>query len=198
MSHLPASLDDLGVAVSTGRVVDFRAKGHLRKEPVVGAVPLIYPAHFVNGAVAWPNPATRKPNAIIADRCTDSLLVPPGVYVLVKRFSAKEERRRIVAAVYDSSHVSQGRVGFENHLNYFHCGGHGLPKTLAKGLCLFLNSTLVDTYFRRFSGHTQVNAADLRSLHYPSEEHLLALSEKGPEDCGDQGQVDAAVDDVLH
>lgn len=197
MSRLPASLDDLGIAVSTGRVVDFRAKGHLRKEPVVGAVPLIYPAHFVNGAVVWPNLATRKPNAIVVDRCTDDLLVPPGVYVLVKRFSAKEERRRIVAAVYDSSHVSGGRVGFENHLNYFHCGGRGLPKALAKGLCLFLNSTLVDIYFRRFSGHTQVNAVDLRSLRYPCKEHLLALSEKGLEDCGDQVLVDAAVEEVL-
>lgn len=197
MSRLPASLDDLGIAVSTGRVVDFRARGHLRKEPVAGTVPLIYPAHFANGAVAWPNPATRKPNAIVANRCTDDLLVPPGVYVLVKRFSAKEERRRIVAAVYDSSHVSDSRVGFENHLNYFHCGGRGIPKALAKGLCVFLNSTLVDTYFRQFSGHTQVNAVDLRSLCYPGKEQLLALAERGPEDCTDQSRTDAAVEEVL-
>ena len=57
------------------------------------------------------------------------------------------------------------RAGFENHLNYFHENGEGLPLDLAKGLAAFLNSDAVDQYFRIFSGHTQVNATDLRNLH---------------------------------
>jgi adenine-specific DNA-methyltransferase len=47
---------------------------------------------------------------------------------------------------------------------------------LAKGLCRFLNSEAVDTYFRTFSGHTQVNATDLRNLHYPTRKQLEALA----------------------
>jgi len=197
ISRLPASLIDLGLSVSTGRVVDFRARDHLRSQPEPGAVPLIYPAHFHNGTVKWPNGMTRKPNAILADRHTEDLLVPPGVYVLVRRFSAKEERRRIVAAVYDSACVSEGPVGFENHLNYFHGGGHGLPMDLAKGLCIFLNSTLADTYFRQFSGHTQVNALDLQSLRYPSQDQLRALAARMPDITDDQDAVDAVVEEVL-
>ena len=197
MSRLPASLADLDITVSTGRVVDFRAKEHLRKEPGKGTAPLIYPAHFDNGLVKWPNQTTRKPNAILADRHTDDLLVPPGIYVLTKRFSAKEERRRIVAALYDSREVADGPVGFENHLNYFHTSGNGLPRRLAVGLCLFLNSTLVDTYFRQFSGHTQVNATDLQSLRYPDIAQLTQLAETAPPDVSDQDRVDEAVDRVL-
>lgn len=56
-----------------------------------------------------------------------------------------------------------------------HQGNHGLPPTLAKGLALFLNSTVVDAYFRQFSGHTQVNARDLRSLRFPDRETLERL-----------------------
>src|SRR5207247_2066266 len=96
-------------------------------------------------------------------------------YVLTKRFSAKEEKRRIVAAVHDAKRVPGPNVGFENHLNYFHKNGKGLDITLAKGLAAFLNWTLVDSYFRQFNGHTQVNATDLRSLKYPTLNQLLAM-----------------------
>jgi adenine-specific DNA-methyltransferase len=122
--------------------------------------------------VRWPRDKGRKPNAIVASDETSDLLVPSEVYVLVKRFTSKEERRRVVACIYDPHCVSAEAVGFENHLNYYHAKGHGLPMTLAKGLAAFLNSTLVDVYFRQFNGHTQVNATDLRSLRYPTRHQL--------------------------
>jgi adenine-specific DNA-methyltransferase len=169
---LPSSLTDLGLNVSTGRVVDFRARRYLRENPGETTVPLIYPCHFDNGFVKWPKADSRKPNAIVDTQNTRELLVPAGVYVLVKRFSAKEEPRRIVASIYDANRFKASHVGFENHLNYFHIAGSGMPMNMAKGLTAFLNSTAVDQYFRRFSGHTQVNATDLRSFRYPSREKL--------------------------
>jgi adenine-specific DNA-methyltransferase len=66
-------------------------------------------------------------------------------------------------------------LGFENHLNVFHKGRYGLEEKLARGLSIFLNSTFVDDYFRCFSGHTQVNANDLRRLKYPSRAALEKL-----------------------
>jgi len=197
MSRMPSLLTDLGLSVSTGRVVDFRAEEHLRDQAESQAVPLIYPLHFEHGHIKWPNLAARKPNAIVANEDTDNLLVPPGTYVLVKRFSAKEERRRIVATIYDSEKISDTKVGFENHLNYYHSSGNGLQKAVATGLCLYLNSTLVDLYFRRFSGHTQVNAADLRRLRYPSEQQLRRLAQSAPARLDDQEQVDDVVEQVL-
>lgn len=168
IARLQTNLSDLNVSVSTGRVVDFRAKEFLRREPAVDTVPLIYPSHFEAGLVVWPKPNFRKANALLVDEKTRSLLVPSGVYVLVRRFSSKEERRRIVACLYDPTTIPAKEVAFENHLNFFHCEGRGMPVLLARGLAAFLNSTLVDLYFRQFSGHTQVNANDLRKLKYPS------------------------------
>ncbi len=163
---LAATLDDLGIQVSTGRVVDFRAKEALAFESNWKTVPLLYPVHFENGYIVWPKPG-KKPNYLAVSPNTESLLVPAGTYVLVKRFSAKEEKRRVAAAICDPSRLPGDDYGFENHLNYFHRRGNGLPIVFAKGLAAYLNSTLVDAYFRQFSGHTQVNAADLRSLKYP-------------------------------
>lgn len=184
------SLKELGIEVSTGRVVDFRAKAYLRPMPELHTVPLIYPVHFQEGTIKWPNQKTSKPNAIAINRETEPLTVPAGIYVLVKRFSSKEEQRRIVAAIYDSQLIPAPSVGFENHLNYYHEKGKGLPATLAKGLAIFLNSTLVDAYFRQFNGHTQVNATDLRSLKYPSRAELEYLGETIGDNLPTQNEID--------
>ena len=178
MSHFSSSLDDTGMSVSTGRVVDFRAKQILRDYPQDGDSPLIYPMHLKNGTTTWPVENAKKPNALLASDEATKLVVPPGVYVLVKRFSSKEQRRRIEAAIYDSCEVCPNTsVGFENHLNYFHEDNEGLHPELALGLCVYLNSSLVDLYFRLFSGHTQVNATDLRILPFPTREQLLRLGQ---------------------
>jgi len=175
MDNLHSSLASLGLSVSTGRVVDFRVKEALRREPEKGTAPLVYPCHFNGGTVHWPKPDARKPNAILDNAETRPWLVPSGVYLLTKRFTSKEERRRLVACIFDPETVEAEWIGFENHLNYFHANGHGLDRNLAAGLYAFLNSTVVDQYFRRFSGHTQVNATDLRKLAYPERKILQAM-----------------------
>jgi adenine-specific DNA-methyltransferase len=198
MGGLPSHLDDLGLTVSTGRVVDFRATDYLRDESGPDTVPLIYPSHFgADGFVAWPNPLSRKPNSLARTSASESLLVPAGTYVLVRRFSAKEERRRVVASIYDADRVSPLPVGFENHLNYYHRSGTGLPMAVARGLAAFLNSTPVDTYFRQFNGHTQVNATDLRSLRYPTLEELAALGEHIGHDIPTQTDIDWLVEGMV-
>lgn len=174
-ANLPATLPALGLQVSTGRVVDFRAKEHLRPDPVDGAVPLIYPLHMHQGAIKWPVPGAKKNNAIMLNEKTEKLTFPLGYYVVVKRLSSKEEKRRVVAAVFDPDQVPCERIGFENHVNVFHVDGAGLPAEVARGLCIWLNSTLLDRFIRRFNGHTQVNATDLRNLRYPSVEQLSAM-----------------------
>ena len=174
MAHFTATLEDIGVEVSTGPVVDFRLKDDLRAEPEQGAVPLLYPAHFRDGTVSWPK-TMRKPNAIrVSDGSRKWLWANEGSYVVVRRFTSKEERRRIIAAIYGSELAGE-LVGFENHLNVFHERREGMPRNLAGGLALFLNCSLVDRYFRQFNGHTHVNATDLRRLRYPDRATLERL-----------------------
>jgi len=103
------------------------------------------------------------------------LLLPAGHYVVVKRFSAKEERRRVVAALLSPEDVDGSDVAVENHLNVIHSSRNGLDRDLAVGLVYWMNSSWFDGAFRQFSGHTQVNATDLRSMAFPSEERLRAI-----------------------
>ena len=190
MKSFTTSLVRLGLEVSTGRIVDFRSKEYLRRSPEDGTVPLIYPCHFEGGYIVWPVKSGKKPNAILSSLPRIDLLVPTGYYVLTKRFSSKEERKRVVAAIYDPNRINSASVGFENHLNFFHTRGKGLSPNLAKGLALYLNASLFDQYFRFFSGHTQVNATDLRKMRYPSWEQLLKLGAHVKHRMPDQEMID--------
>ncbi|MFI1851795.1 Eco57I restriction-modification methylase domain-containing protein [Streptomyces sp. NPDC020480] len=194
-ANLPATLTQIDCQVSTGRVVDFRSKEHLRANPEEGAVPLIYPLHMRNGGIHWPVPGAKKNNAIMLTPDTHKMTFPSGYYVVVKRLSSKEEKRRVVATVFDPEVTPDPRIGFENHVNVFHRSGAGLPKDVARGLCFWLNSTLLDRLIRRFSGHTQVNATDLRNLRYPSEAQLQAIGGEWIEDgWPDQEKLDDLVE----
>lgn len=176
LSMAQCTLEDLGLTVSTGPVVDFRVKEFLCAEPGSGTVPLLYPTHFVTGHMEWPR-KTKKPNALLNHPDMKKWLYPAGFYTVVRRFSSKEERRRIVAHVVDPSSFRAESIGFENHLNVFHMQKKGIGADVAHGLCVFLNATAVDDCFRRFSGHTQVNATDLRFLRYPSPKGLEELGQ---------------------
>jgi len=200
---LPAiryTLADLGVKVSTGPVVDFRVKPYLREMPRPGTVPLLYPAHFFEEGIRWPVEGIKKPNALVRNAATEKWLYPTGFYCVVRRFSSKEEKRRIVASVVDPR-VFGGisLLGLENHLNVFHENKHGLPESLARGLAAFLNTTAVDEHFRRFNGHTQVNATDLKLIKYPSRDALIRIGEWVMARKGSltQGQIDAELESLI-
>jgi adenine-specific DNA-methyltransferase len=170
------SLHEIGIGVSTGPVVDFRLLEHIQQQPTNGTVPLLYPGHFSGQTTQWPKDGMKRGNAIRLNMKTTKWLYPNGFYTVTRRFSTKEERRRIVASVVKpDSFPDAPMLGFENHLNVFHEGKRGLPEELAHGLAAYLNTTAVDEHFRRFNGHTQVNATDLRLMKYPSRPALIAL-----------------------
>ena len=194
MRQVKSLITDTGISVSTGRVVQFRARQHLQDQPTALTAPLIFPSHFDGqGRVTWPSTNGRKPNAITVNSDTASLLMRNGAYVLVKRFSAKEERRRIVAALSDPDAVPGPLIGFENHLNVFHKDGGPLDPDVASGLAAFLNSTIVDLFFRQWSGHTQVNATDMRRLRYPTLEEIRSLGQAVGNATLDQRALDLLV-----
>lgn len=193
---MPNTLASLDIAISTGRVVDFRSRECLLHDSTDGAAPLVYPANLREGSVVWPlsikkaqwfHPKTEKDT---------NMLVPEGWYCVVKRFSAKEERRRIVAAVWSPERTA-GPIAFENHVNIFHAQRVGLDRDTAYGLSLWLNSSVVDRYFRTFSGHTQVNATDLRAMRYPDAKSLRQLGKAAPERLPDQAEIDELVDTII-
>ncbi|WP_075732330.1 Eco57I restriction-modification methylase domain-containing protein [Corynebacterium phocae] len=178
LSRATSTISDLPFTVSTGKVIDFRSREQTFSQPSPRSVPLIYPANFSRETIHHPQVNLKKPQWFEPTQAgEDKKLIPPGNYVLVKRFSSKEEFRRITAAVWQADTFT----ALDNKVNFFHSGGHGMNLDTAKGLCIWLNSDRIDHFFRLFSGHTQVNATDLRMLPYPSVAQLQAMARSNME-----------------
>lgn len=172
-----ATLSDLDINISTGPIVDFRMKDSLRQMPDSNSIPLLYPIHLKNGSVTWPV-TSKKPNSIFLTLSeTQKLAFPKGYYVVVKRFSSKEEKRRIWPTLITPESFDYSHFTAENHINIFHFKKSSLDKNTAIGLFVFLNTQYVDIQFRRFSGHTQVNATDLKQLKYPTNIQFIQMAQ---------------------
>ena len=178
-------------------MVDFRATEFLRAEPGRDTAPLIYPGRLRHGRVLWPMAASKKPNALLNVPGSADLMVPEGLYVLTKRFSSKEERRRIVATLYDPADVASGPVGFENHLNYYHARRPGLgPSARARtsGVPqLDFDRSLFPPVQWAYAGQRR------RSLEprYPFHHQLRKLGEIIGEQHLEQSELDRLIDREL-
>jgi adenine-specific DNA-methyltransferase len=98
-------------------------------------------------------------------------------YVLLKRFSSKEEKRRLTAGISLPNCLSSKFVGFENHINFIGASGREFIEHEAFGLAALFNSTFVDKYFRCVSGNTQVNATEIELLRIPPQKEIIKIGE---------------------
>ena len=173
----PGNLRSFGLDISTGPVVAFRAAELIDKEGKTpeSHVPLLWMNHVHAMQVTWPLNG-RKPEYIKRSGA-ESLLLPNRNYVLMRRFSAKEEARRLTAAPCIATRFANSEVGFENHLNYIHRTGGTLTENEAWGLAALYNSRLLDTWFRAVNGNTQVSATELRTMRLPAHQIIVTLGQ---------------------
>jgi adenine-specific DNA-methyltransferase len=104
--------------------------------------------------------------------------VPTRNYVLLRRFSAKEERRRLTASWLLRTAEARPYLALENHLNYVYHAERELTVDEVLGLTALFNSALLDRYFRIISGNTQVNATEIRTMRFPALDRVAAIGRR--------------------
>jgi adenine-specific DNA-methyltransferase len=167
---------DVGLRISTGPVVLFRAAKFLLRHPSGSRSAPLLSAHNVRPfETVWPIEKKDKPAAF--QICPDSVrhLVRTRNYVLLRRFTAKEEHRRLVASCFLSSSQPCSYVALENHLNYVYHEKRDLSGDEVFGIASLFNSVLLDRYFRSVSGNTQVNATEVRTMKFPEMETIARI-----------------------
>jgi adenine-specific DNA-methyltransferase len=187
-----------GLEISTGPVVAFRATDliHEKQDEAVSRVPLLWMQHVRAMRIDWPLIETRKEQFIDAAAGERSLLVPDRNYVVLRRFSAKEEARRLVAAPLVAGRLGFKAIGLENHLNYIHRPKGQLDEDETWGLAAIYNSLVLDRYFRALNGSTQVNATELRAIPLPDRDTILEIGRR-VRGITDPVRIDRSVADTL-
>ena len=175
----PDCFSALGLRVSTGPVVAFRARDFLLHGLIgTAAAPLFLASNVKPFETVWPAPHKKHPNAFKVCPASMKLLLPSRNYVLLRRFSAKEERRRLTASCLIGASQPGPYVALENHLNYIYHANRSLSLDETYGLAALFNSALLDRYFRSISGNTQVNATELRSMPLPALKTIAVIGRK--------------------
>ncbi|MGH9470385.1 MAG: Eco57I restriction-modification methylase domain-containing protein [Terriglobia bacterium] len=175
----PNRFSDLGLRISTGPVVAFRAREFLlHRLHSEDGVPFLSTFNVKPFETVWPVPHKKHPSAFKVCPASMKLLLSAENYVLLRRFSAKEERRRLTASCLLGGSRSSHYVALENHLNYVYHGKRALSLDETYGLAALFNSVLLDRYFRIISGNTQVNATEVRNMPFPSLKTISAIGRK--------------------
>jgi len=163
-------MTSIGLKMKTGLTVDFRNKELLRNKNEENTVPLFYSQHIKDGRVVFP---IGKENEYI----TNDL---PGMiqnnrnYLFVKRFTSKEEHRRLQSAIYIARNYPEYRmISTQNKINFIDTVDNSeMSEELVYGLYAVINSTLYDKYYRILNGSTQVNATEMNSIPFPARNEL--------------------------
>lgn len=174
-------LTDFDIKISTGPVVSFRALEFIQNNYENGTVflaPLFW-LHNVNKmTLEWPKQLKEKGQFIRIENGSKSLLLPNKNYILLRRFSTKDDKSRLIAAPYFCNYVKSDFVGVENKVNYIYRKDGHLDRNEVVGLCALLNSELFDTYFQIFNGNVNVSATELREMRFPPLENIKEIGNK--------------------
>jgi adenine-specific DNA-methyltransferase len=174
LNTLQYTLPSIGMKMKTGLTVDFRNRNLLRNFPGENIVPMFYSQHIQDGNVVFP---VRREFEYISDELK-GLIQENKNYLFVKRFTAKEEKRRLQSGIYlSTTHSEYKAISTQNKINFIDCiNGDTMKKETLYGLYAIFNSTIYDLYYRILNGSTQVNSSEINTMPMPD---LQTINEIG-------------------
>jgi hypothetical protein len=174
-SAMPHRLSDYGFKVATGQLVWNRHKNQLRAAYDACCYPIVWAEAVGTDGTFQFQAARRSHLPYLKIKAGQGFLINHEPCLLIQRTTAKEQRRRLIAAVIPNSFVLE-YPGFvvENHLNMVCCPS-AKPRVALQTLAALLNSTTLDQAFRCINGSVAVSAYELNSLALPDPDQMDLL-----------------------
>lgn len=175
------NLINYDIHISTGPVVSFRSWDFIQnnyENENVFLAPLFW-LHNVNKmSLEWPVTSKNRGQFIKIGPGSKSILIPNKNYILLRRFSTKDDKSRLIAAPYFCNYAKSNFIGVENKVNYIYRKKGHLQRSEVAGLCALLNSELFDIYFQIFNGNVNVSATELREMRFPPINDIKEIGNK--------------------
>ncbi len=174
------NLSKYNIKISTGPVVAFRSWDYIRENyenNTVQLAPLFWLHNVKQMSLEWPIVKPNKGQYIKIEDKSIPLLILNKNYILLRRFSSKDDKNRLIASPYFSNFIKSDYIGVENKVNYIYRPKGYLERNEIVGLCALLNSTLFDAYFRIFNGNVNVSATELREMSLPPLETIQEIGD---------------------
>lgn len=169
------TLPDIGLKMKTGLTVDFRNWNILRNEEEEGAIPLFYAQHIKQGEVHFP--IQKEHEYVVTEQ--KGLIQDNRNYLFVKRFTAKEEPRRLQCGVYLARQFPQySKISTQNKINFIDGLISEMSECLVYGLYVLFNSSIYDSYYRILNGSTQVNSTEINAIPVPDLDTIQEMGRK--------------------
>ena len=170
------TLQDYGLNISTGPVVAHRLRDSiLDDDSKAESSPLIWMHHINKMKFDFGLIKPNKGQFLVTNLQSKPYLLENKNYVLLRRFSAKDDRHRLISSPYVGGFLKGRYIGVENKLNYLYKSQSELSETESFGLSALLNSSIFDVYFRTFNGNVNVSASELRVMTMPSYEQIIHI-----------------------
>ena len=168
------TLKSLGLQMKTGLLIGFRNLTMFTEKTSGDAVPVFYSFNIENGFVYFDE---SRENAFICNS-QQGLLQENKNYLFVKRFTTKEEQRRLQAGIYLKSNFPRfSEISTDNKINFIDIPSH-YGDSIVYGLYALFNSTIYDTYYRVLNGSTQVNSSEMNAIPVPDINTIMSIGDE--------------------
>lgn len=196
--NFPTTFEDAGYFISTGRVVEHRTRQYITEKTCApNSVPLYRPHNVTPLKAIWTG-NNKKDVSFMLNDGHEKHTMKNDNFVLLKRFSSKEEKRRLVSGVHLVKEHGCELIGFGNKTNYIGLSDGKLSTTEAYGLAAIFNSSFMDKYFRCISGNTQVNATEIRVMKFPTREQVKEIGKQAKKlKTPETSKIDFIVNPIL-
>jgi adenine-specific DNA-methyltransferase len=173
------SLQKYGLQISTGPVISHKISEYICDSNNSGElIPLLWLHNVTKMKIEWPIHRDGKGQYVIPNTETNKWLIANKNYILLRRFSSKDDIDRLIAAPYFYALGSSDLIGIENKVNYIYRPNGHLHRSEVLGISALLNSEIFDTYFRSFNGNVNVSASELRAMPFPSLQMISDLGNR--------------------
>lgn len=169
-------LSDYGYSVSTGPLVWNRHKDQLKTKQGQNRLPLIWAESVLSNGTFRFSTSRKNHQPFFQTKESQEHLIIRKPCVLVQRTTAKEQNRRLIAAVLAEKFFLAHKEGvvIENHLNVIKPVDNKIFLSL-EAMTTLLNSQVIDQVFRCISGSVAVSAYELNALPLPEPNEISRL-----------------------